>query len=157
MSLKDDIRTKPKMWASAALVTAGLAGGAILGTTMSANAATTSTTTPAASSASGSSSTAPSIPAHGSAAHENAETTVTGSAASQAQAAAVKYVGSGTAGPVTSNFTKDGYEVTVTKSDGSQVEVHLDSSFNVTQGGGGHGDGDGDGPGATSGSSSTSA
>src|SRR5581483_8202613 len=28
------------------------------------------------------------------------------------------------------------YEVTVTKADGSQVEVHLDSAFNVMQGGG---------------------
>lgn len=75
------------------------------------------------------------MPAHGYAAHEDAEAAVTGSAASQAQAAAVKYVGSGTAGPVTSDFTKTGYEVTVTKADGSQVEVHLDSSFNVVQGG----------------------
>jgi hypothetical protein len=71
---------------------------------------------------------------------------VTGAAASRAQAAAVKYVGGGTAGAVTTDFTKKGYEVTVTKSDGSQVEVHLDSSFNVVQGGHGHGDGDADGP-----------
>jgi hypothetical protein len=78
------------------------------------------------------------MPAPGSAAHEAAETPVTGTNASQAQAAAVKYVGSGTAGAVTTDFTKTGYEVTVTKSDGSQVEVHLDSSFNVVQGGPGH-------------------
>lgn len=75
-----------------------------------------------------------SFPAHGSAAHENAEKAVTGSAASQAQAAAVKSVGSGTAGAVTSNFQGDGYEVTVTKSDGSSVDVHLDSSLNVRDG-----------------------
>ena len=75
------------------------------------------------------------MPAHGSAAHENAEKAVTGTAATQAQAAAVKSVGSGTAGSVTTDFTGQGYEVTVTKSDGSQVEVHLDSSFNVLQGG----------------------
>ena len=74
------------------------------------------------------------MPAHGSAAHEDAETAVTGSAATQAQAAAVKSVGSGTAGAVTTDFTKTGYEVTVTKADGSQVEVHLDSSFNVMSG-----------------------
>ena len=78
-------------------------------------------------------------PAHGTAAHEDAEKTVTGSAATQAQAAAVKSVGSGTAGTVTTDFHGDGYEVTVTKSDGSTVEVHLDSSFNVLQGHGGHG------------------
>jgi hypothetical protein len=75
------------------------------------------------------------MPAHGSAAHEDAEKAVTGTAATQAQAAAVKSVGSGTAGAVTTDFTGNGYEVTVTKADGTQVEVHLDSSFNVVQGG----------------------
>ena len=64
---------------------------------------------------------------------------MTGDAAAQAQAAAVKSVGSGTAGAVTTDFTGNGYEVTVTKSDGTQVEVHLDNSFNVMQGGGHHG------------------
>jgi hypothetical protein len=73
-------------------------------------------------------------PPHGSAAHENAEKPVTGDAATKAQAAAVKAVASGTAGAVTTDFTGDGYEVTVTKSDGSTVEVHLDSSFAVQQG-----------------------
>jgi hypothetical protein len=87
----------------------------------------------------GPSSTAPpSMPGHGSAAHEDAETAVTGAAATKARAAAVKYVGSGTAGAVTTDYTKHGYEVTVTKADGTQVEVHLDSSFNVMQGGPGH-------------------
>ena len=162
MSLKDEIRTRPRLWVPAGLVTAGLIGGAILGSTLSASASTSTTTqTPSSSSGSSSSSTAtpsmPSMPAHGSAAHEDAETPVTGSAASQAQAAAVKYVGSGTAGAVTTDFTKTGYEVTVTKSDGSQVEVHLNSSFNVMQGGPGHfgGDGDHDGPGPSSSSSSS--
>jgi hypothetical protein len=78
-------------------------------------------------------------PAHGTAAHEDAEKAVTGAAATSAQAAAVKAVGSGTAGAVTTDFHGDGYEVTVTKSDGSTVEVRLDSSFNVQQGHGGHG------------------
>ena len=135
-SLKDRLLTKPKLWASAGLVAVGLTGGAILGSTISAGASTsTNAAQTTASTGSGSSSaTPPSLPPHGSAAHENAETPVTGSAASQAQAAAVKYVGSGTAGQVTTDFSKTGYEVTVTKSDGSQVEVHLDSSFNVMQG-----------------------
>jgi hypothetical protein len=79
------------------------------------------------------------MPAHGTAAHENAEKAVTGSAAAKAQAAAVKAVGSGTAGVVTTDFTGKGYEVTVTKSDGSKVEVHLDSSFNTLHGPGGPG------------------
>ena len=76
------------------------------------------------------------MPAHGTPAHENAETAVTGANAQKAQAAAVKAVGSGTAGAVTSDFNKSGYEVTVTKSDGTTTEVHLDNSFNVMQGGG---------------------
>ena len=33
-------------------------------------------------------------------------------------------------------MTGTGYETTVTKSDGSTVEVHLDSSFNVVTHGG---------------------
>ena len=77
------------------------------------------------------------MPPHGSAAHENAEKPVTGAAAAQAQAAAVKAAGGGTAGAVTTDFTGSGYEVTVTKSDGSQVEIHLDNSFNPVQGHGG--------------------
>jgi hypothetical protein len=70
---------------------------------------------------------------------------VTGTAAAQAQAAAVKVVGSGTAGAVTSDLQGSGYETTVTKADGSTVEVHLDSSFAAMQGGPGH---DSDGTGA---------
>jgi hypothetical protein len=125
-------------------------GGAAVGGAALANAATTSTapspsaTTPAATHA------APpaNFPAHGTAAHEDAEKTVTGAAADKATAAAVKSVGSGTAGAVTTDFTGKGYEVTVTKSDGTKVEVHLDSSFTVMQGpSGGHGPGGGQGPG----------
>lgn len=113
---------------------AGMAvGGAAIGNAASSKSAATPTTTTAAA--------APSFPAHGSAAHEDAEKPVTGDAASKAQAAAVKSVGSGTAGAVTTDYPGTGYEVTVTKSDGSTVNVHLDSSFTVIQGGpgGGHG------------------
>jgi hypothetical protein len=78
------------------------------------------------------------MPAHGTAAHEDAEKPVTG-AATKARAAAVKAAGGGTAGAVTSDFTGHGYEVTVAKSDGSSVEIHLDGSFNATRGPGGHG------------------
>ena len=80
---------------------------------------------------------APSMPAHGSSEHEGAETPVTGDNAAKAQAAAVKSLGGGTAGAVTTDFTKTGYEVTVTKTDGTQTEVHLDLNFNVMQGHGG--------------------
>jgi hypothetical protein len=88
------------------------------------------------------------MPAHGSAAHEDAEKAVTGTAASKAQAAAVKAAGGGTAGAVTTDFTGNGYEVTVKKSDGSTVEIHLDSSFNARQGPGGPGGPAWGGPGA---------
>jgi len=64
---------------------------------------------------------------------------VTGDAAAKAKAAAVKSVGSGTAGAVNNDMTGRGFETTVTKSDGTKVEVHLDSSYQVMQGPGGHG------------------
>ena len=92
----------------------------------------------AANKASKSSTTQSSIPQHGTAAHEGAEKPVTGTAADKAKAAAEKSVGSGsTATEVTTDFTGDGYEVTVKKADGSTTEVHLDKSFNVRQGHGG--------------------
>lgn len=72
-----------------------------------------------------------SMPAPGTAAHEDAEKAVTGTAAEKAQAAAVKAAGGGTAGVVTTDFFGKGYEVTVTKSDGSKIEIHLDSAFQV--------------------------
>jgi hypothetical protein len=79
------------------------------------------------------------MPAPGTAAHEDHEQAVTGDAADKAKAAALKAVGEGTAGGVTTDYFGNGYEVTVTESDGSQVEIHLDSSFNVMGPPGGHG------------------
>ena len=67
----------------------------------------------------------------GTAAHEDAEKAVTGADATKAQEAAVKAAGGGTAGDVTTDYFGNGYEVTVTQSDGTSVEYHLDSSFNV--------------------------
>ena len=81
------------------------------------------------------------MPAPGTAAHEDHEKAVTGEAADKAKAAALKAVGGGTAGDVTTDYFGNGYEVTVTQSDGSKVEVHLDSSFNVMGGPGGWGGG----------------
>jgi hypothetical protein len=129
-----------KVAAGGAIVAAAITGGALGANLFGTANAQTSTTTPP------SSATAPpqgSFPAHGSADHEGAEKAVTGDAASKAQAAAVKSVGGGTAGAVTSDYRGGGYEVTVTKPDGSQTEVHLDSSFNVMQHGP-HGGNDGD-------------
>lgn len=115
--------------------TVGLVAGGFAGGYMVTHAATSSSTPSPSASPSTNSGTPPAnMPAHGSTAHENAETAVTGDNAAKAQAAAVKSVGSGTAGAVTTDFTQTGYEVTVTKSDGSTVEVHLDNSFNAMQG-----------------------
>jgi hypothetical protein len=113
----------------AAAVTGGALGANLLGT---ANAQTSTTTAPSSSP----DQQQPAFPAHGSPEHEALEKPVTGDAATKAQAAAVKSLGGGTAGAVTTDAHGDGYEVTVTKSDGTQTEVHLDSSFNVMQ----HGD-----------------
>lgn len=130
-------RVKKVLLGTAALVALAAGGSAIAGAATSHT--TTTTTTTAA--PSGSPAPAPNFPAHGTAAHEDAEKAVTGDAAAKAQAAAVGSVG-GTAGAVTTDYTGTGYEVTVTKSDGSTVEVHLDSSFNAMQapgpGGPGH-------------------
>jgi hypothetical protein len=114
-----------KKMLAAAVVVASLAvgGAAIAGAATSTGSSTTpSATTPQTT-----------MPAHGTAAHEDAEKAVTGDDATKAQAAAVNEVGSGTAGAVTTDFSGNGYEVIVTKSDGSTVEVHLDSSFTVMQ------------------------
>jgi len=112
-----------------AVAALAVGGSAIAGAATSNSSTTTPPSTPGA---------APgNMPAPGTAAHEDAEKPVTGSAATKAQAAAVQAVGSGTAGDVTTDYSGTGYEVTVTKSDGSTVEVHLDSSFNAMQGHGG--------------------
>ena len=111
-----------KMLAAAVVVASLAVGGAAIAGAATSTSTTSSATTPQTT-----------MPAHGTAAHEDAEKAVTGDAASKAEAAAVKEVGSGTAGAVTTDFSGNGYEVTVTKSDGTTVEVHLDSSFNVMQ------------------------
>ncbi len=122
------------------LATGAAVGAAAIGGGAIANAATsTSPTSTPSGTANGTRPALANMPAPGTAAHEDAEKAVTGTDATQAQAAAVKYVGSGTAGAVTTDFTGNGYEVTVTKSGGGKVEVHLDSSFAVMQGPGGPG------------------
>src|SRR4051794_5349500 len=92
--------------AAAALV--GVAALAVGGSAI-ANAASSgsTTTTPSA--------PAPNFPGHGSAAHEDAEKPVTGAKADKAKAAAIKSLGGGTAGDVNTDFTQNGYEVTVTQ------------------------------------------
>ena len=123
------IKSPKKLLAGAgALAAIGLGGAAIADAATTSSSSTTTTTSAPGYGA------RPGFPAPGSAAHEGAEKAVTGAAAAKAQAAAVKSVGSGTAGAVTTDFSGHGYEVTVTKSDGTKAEVHLDSSFNVCPG-----------------------
>jgi len=144
-------RGRATRWAGATgLLAAGAVAGAIVAGTLGANAATT---TPGPSTSSSSSSPSQddgpgggmrgNFPAHGTAAHEALEKPVTGANAASAQAAAVQAAGGGTAGDVTTDASGTGYEVTVTKSDGSTTEVHLNSSFAVED----HGPG-GNGPGS---------
>jgi hypothetical protein len=138
LSTTTTTRGRATRWAGAAgLLAAGAITGGVLAGTLSANAATDSGSA-ASSSTSSSSTTGESTggnratyPAHGTAEHEALEKPVTGDAATQAQAAAVKAVGSGTAGAVTTDVSGNGYEVTVTTSDGSTVEVHLNGSFGL--------------------------
>jgi hypothetical protein len=114
------------------LSVAALSGAAVGGAAVAGAATSQSGTAAARAAASG---TPPpalrNMPAPGTAAHEDHEHAVTGDAADQAKAAAVKAVGGGTAGDVTTDYFGNGYEVIVTKSDGSKVEIHLDSSFGV--------------------------
>jgi hypothetical protein len=122
-----------KKGAAALVAVAAIAvGGAAIGSAATSSSTTTTTTTTTATPSTPQLPPAH-MPAHGTAAHEDAEKAVTGDAAAKAQAAAVKSLGGGTAGDVTTDYFGTGYEVTVTQSDGSSVEVHLDSSFNVMQ------------------------
>jgi hypothetical protein len=117
-----------KVGLGVAAVSGAAVGGAAVAGAATPHSGTTST--PAATAAQ-SPAVPKNMPAPDTAAHEDAERPVTGEAAAKAQAAAVKAAGGGTAGDVTTDYTGDGYEVTVTKSDGGTVEYHLDSSFNV--------------------------
>ena len=136
-------RAKTGMAAFGALAALALGGSAIAN-------ATSSTTTSSSPSGSATTTTAPAqaapaMPAHGTASHEGQEKAVTGDAATKAEAAAVKAAGGGTAREVTTNFTGDGYEVTVKQADGTTTEIHLDTSFNVVAGPGSGGPADGSG------------
>jgi hypothetical protein len=129
------------------LLAGGAVGATVFGAASSGAATTTATGTATSTSGTPGATGAPGTPGaphfngppHGTAAHEDAEKAVTGAAAEKAQAGAVKSLGGGTAGPVTTDYTGGGYETTVTKSDGTKVEVHLDGSFSVIQGSGGRG------------------
>jgi hypothetical protein len=123
-------RTRKTVAAGAAFAALALGGSAVA-------TATSSTSSSSAPSAAATRQPVANFPAHGSASHEDAEKPVTGAVATKAEAAAIKALGGGTATEVTTDYTGDGYEVTVKQADGSSTEVHLDQSFNVAAGPGG--------------------
>lgn len=119
-----------------ALAALALGGAAVAGA--AGTATTTTGTTTAPSGRSGPPPGFTSADAPGTAAHEDAEKAVTGADAEKAIAAALATVSGGKAGAVTTTFRGDGYEVDVTRSDGTKTTVYLDSSFKVqTMGQGG--------------------
>jgi hypothetical protein len=151
--------TKAAKWL-AALAALALGGAAIAAadsshtSTQSSSSNTTSTqaSSPSATQPYGGASTgAPNFPAPGTAAHEQHEHAITGANAEKAKAAALASV-PGTAGEVTTDYSGNFYEVAVTRSDGSKVTVHLDSSFKVIAGPMGGAGGGGAGPGGAPGS-----
>ena len=121
-----------------ALVASTLAGGALGAAllTGSANAAdsTPSTTAPSGSGSGSGSSTAPAFdPTKGGhTANGITETLLTGDAATKAKAAALAAVPGGTIERVENDAEGAAYEAHMTKSDGTQVTVKMDSSFKVT-------------------------
>ena len=131
-----------------ALLGGGVAAGVIGATALGASAQSTSTTS---SSTTTSSVTAPSNHGRGGG---NGETPVTGSKATQLKAAALKQVPGATVDRVTTDTDYSGaaYEVHVTKSDGTEVEVLFDTNLKYVtsqtdtghhgHGGGGGGNGE---------------
>jgi uncharacterized membrane protein YkoI len=59
------------------------------------------------------------------------ETAITGTALDRASAAALAHTGGGRVTETEAGDEEGAYEVEVTLPDGSQVDVHLDSGFNV--------------------------
>jgi hypothetical protein len=119
-----------------ALVASTLAGGALGAAllTGSANAADSTPSTTAPSGSASGSSTAPAFdPTKGGhTANGITETLLTGDAATKAKAAALAAVPGGTIERVENDAEGAAYEAHMTKSDGTQVTVKMDSSFKVT-------------------------
>ena len=156
-------RSARRWGVGAALVAAGLAGGVVLASTVSANAATS---TPSPSTSSGatwkSGQAAPLNPGDPSKPQRSDETLLTGDTAAKVRAAALaKYPGATIERVETDS---DGvYEAHLVTTDGTHLAVEVDTSFTVTGtetgggAGGGHGGGNGvdpdpnddDGPGTS--------
>jgi hypothetical protein len=136
-----------KAIAGAAVVGTMLAGGAVGAALVngSARADTTATTTapadPAAAAAAGPGAGAPAFdPAKGGHVGQNgtAEVLLTGDDAAKAKAAALAAVPGGTIQRVETDAEGDAYEAHMTKADGSNVTVKMDSAFKVVRTEDGH-------------------
>jgi hypothetical protein len=130
------------------LISAGLAAGVATGAAGLASAATTSSSTttapaataPSSSAAPSSNSSAPAgsatppagAPNPATMTHGPGETLLTGTTAANVKAAALAAVPGGTIIRVETDSAGSAYEAHMTKSDGTQVTVKLDSSFKVT-------------------------
>ena len=139
MSSNPAKRTKTLLLAGAMGGAALLGGGAAMTMFQPASAQTSTTTAPAASNGTTS---APAAPGAGQAAPDPTkgghqangitEALLTGDNATKAKAAAEAAVPGGTVQRVENDAEGATYEAHVTKSDGSQVTVKFDASFNVT-------------------------
>jgi uncharacterized membrane protein YkoI len=135
------VRRPVRIW----FISGALAVGAVLGAAGIAAAATddsssgTSTSTAAGSTASGG--TAAPDPAK--VAHGPGETLLTGTTAAKVKAAALAAVPGSTVIRVETDSAGSPYEAHLTKSDGSQVTVKIDSNFKVTATESGFGPGNG--------------
>ena len=130
------------------LITGALTGGALLGAAGIASAATSGGATAATSStaaASGSSTAAAPNPA--TMTHGPGETLLTGTNAAKAKAAALAAVPGATIIRVETDSGGAAYEAHMTKSDGSDVTVKMDSNFKVIATQSGFGTGGPGGPG----------
>jgi hypothetical protein len=123
--------SKPiRMW----LLAVAVAAGAVLGAAGIAAAATSSSTgTGSAESADPAASGSAGAPDPAKVAHGPGETLLTGTTAAKVKAAALAAVPGGTVVRVETDSAGSPYEAHVTKSDGSQVTVKIDSSFNVSK------------------------
>jgi hypothetical protein len=139
-------RNRARAW----VITAAAATGITLGAAGIAGAATnSSSSTSTASSAASSSTAAATNPA--TLTHGPGETLLTGTSADKAKAAALAAVPGATIIRVETDSGGSPYEAHVTKSDGTQVTVKLDSNFKVTGTQSGFGSGPaGQAPGAPS-------
>ena len=130
---------------TAGLLGAGVAAGALLATTLGANAESTSTSGSLSAASTSASPGTPSRPPnddHGSAPVRDDEKSVSASIAATLKAAALKAVPGGTVYRVETDAGDATYEAHMTKADGTEVTVKFDQNLKVTKVESGLGSGD---------------